>query len=80
MAAPTVIAKGAAEHAARMREVAVRHRVPVVEDRPLAHALYRSVGIDQAIPEEYYGVVARILARVFAAREAARRTRPVEAF
>ncbi len=72
MAAPVVLAKGAGEHAARMRELAGRHRVAVVEDRPLARALYRGVGVDQAIPEEFYPAVAGILARVFRARQAQR--------
>lgn len=70
MAAPTLIAKGAGEHAARMRALALRHRVPIVEDRPLARALFHGVAIDQAIPEEHYAVVARILAQVFRARRA----------
>jgi len=74
MAAPTVIAKGAADHALRMREVARQHAIPIVEDRPLAQALFRGVKVDQGIPEELYGAVARILARLL--RERAERDRP----
>jgi len=70
MAAPTVIAKGSEEHALRMREIALRHRVPVIEDPPLARALYRGVRVDRAIPEEHYGAVARLLAQVLRARAA----------
>ena len=68
-AAPQVIAKGAGELAQGMKRVARRHRIPVVENKPLARSLYRGVGMDQAIPESLYAAVARILARVYALRD-----------
>lgn len=68
MRAPTVIAKGAGELALKMREVAYRNRVPVVENKTLARHLFRHTGIDQAVPEDVYPVVARLMAWVFMLR------------
>ncbi|GGI94618.1 flagellar biosynthetic protein FlhB [Alicyclobacillus cellulosilyticus] len=68
MAAPTVIAKGADEIARRMREVASAHGVPVVEDRPLARALYQRVDIGQLVPPDLYQAVAQVLAYVYRLR------------
>ncbi|MBW4042873.1 MAG: EscU/YscU/HrcU family type III secretion system export apparatus switch protein [Acidobacteria bacterium] len=62
--APRVVAKGAGEVAARIRERAAEHRVPMVQDIPLARALYAACEVDQEIPEELYGAVARVLAFV----------------
>ena len=72
MAAPIVTAKGAGDHAAKMREIARKSRVPIVEEKTLARGLFRSVAVDQAISEDHYAAVARILARVFAARAQSR--------
>ncbi|MFD1721194.1 EscU/YscU/HrcU family type III secretion system export apparatus switch protein [Amnibacterium endophyticum] len=63
-AAPRVIAKGAGEVAARIREKASEHRVPMVQDIPLARALYKACDVGQEIPEELYTQVARVLAFV----------------
>jgi flagellar biosynthetic protein FlhB len=62
--APRVVAKGAGEVAARIREKAAEHRVPMVQDIPLARALYAACEVNQEIPEELYGAVARVLAFV----------------
>jgi flagellar biosynthetic protein FlhB len=59
--APLVIAKGAGDMALRMRWQATKHRVPVIEHRPVAQLLFRSVPIDGAIPPESYADVARLL-------------------
>jgi flagellar biosynthetic protein FlhB len=72
MAAPQVIAKGAGDLALKMREVARLHRVPIVENRGLARRLFNSVSIDQPIGEELYPLVAKVLVRIFAARNGAR--------
>jgi len=64
MPAPRVVAKGAGFVAQKIRETAVRHYVPVVEDRPLARALFR-VELNSEIPGELYRAVAKILAYVF---------------
>ncbi|GGM27320.1 flagellar biosynthesis protein FlhB [Dactylosporangium sucinum] len=60
--APRVVAKGAGLIAARIREVAAEHRVPMVQDVPLARALYGACDIGDEIPAELFGAVARVLA------------------
>jgi len=75
MAAPTVTAKGADEVAQRIKRIAVESGVPLVENRPLARALYAEVEIGDAIPEKYYQAIAAVLAHIYGtegeAREAA---------
>lgn len=67
MAAPRIIAKGAGFIAERIKEIAISHNIPVVEDRPLARALYK-LKIDSFIPEELYRAVARVLAHIYRMR------------
>lgn len=71
--APEVVAKGADHLALRIREIAREHDVPVLENPPLARALYREVELDEMIPEEFFAAVAEVLAFVF--RTARRRGR-----
>ncbi|MFZ5669242.1 MAG: flagellar biosynthesis protein FlhB [Pseudomonadota bacterium] len=59
--APECVAKGLDELALRIRAVAEENDIPVVEDPPLARALYASVEIDQQIPEAHFEAVARII-------------------
>ncbi len=59
--APVVVAKGADFLALKIREKAVEHNVPVIENKPLARALYDKVEIDQQIPAEFYRAVAEII-------------------
>jgi len=63
-----VVAKGAGAIAARIRAEAEKHRVPMVEDIPLARAIYRVCDLGQEIPGELFVAVARILAFVFSLR------------
>ena len=65
MAAPTVVAKGVDNVAFRIREVAEEHQVPIVENPPLARALFGGVDLDQQIPEEHYQAVAQIISYVY---------------
>jgi flagellar biosynthetic protein FlhB len=65
MIAPVVLAKGAGFVAEKIREVARDCSVPIVEDKPLAQALYKTVEIGDAIPQEWYKAVAEILAYVY---------------
>jgi flagellar biosynthetic protein FlhB len=65
MDAPTVVAKGADHMAARIREVAMEHDVPIVENKPLARSLYGSTEIGDAIPVDFYKSVAEVLAYVY---------------
>ncbi len=59
------MAKGADHLALRIRQIALRHGVPIVERKPLARALYRAVEVDQEIPPDFYKAVAEILAYVY---------------
>lgn len=68
MEAPVVVAKGRNLLAAQIREIAVWQGIPLVENPPLAHALYRAVEIGQAIPPKLYAVVAEILAAIWRAQ------------
>ena len=65
MAAPCVVAKGAGYVAERIKQVASDHRVPIVENKPLARTLAASVDIGDSIPVELYKAVAQILAYVY---------------
>lgn len=69
MDAPKVVAKGAGQLAAAMREIASRHQVAVVQNAPLARRLFREADIDQYIPPAVHSQVARIIVWVFALRE-----------
>lgn len=64
-AAPMVIAKGRNYLAARIRQRAVENQVPIIENPPLAQALYKSVEVGQEIPAHLYRAVAEILAYIF---------------
>ncbi len=68
--APRVVAKGVDEVAARIREVASEHRIPLVANPPLARALYQ-VELDAEIPAEYFKAVAEIIAYVWRLRSRA---------
>jgi flagellar biosynthetic protein FlhB len=72
--APVVVAKGAGTAAERIKAVAAEHGVPVLVDKPLARALYRSTEVGDGIPVELFRAVAEVLAVVYAARR--RGTRP----
>ncbi len=61
MIAPVVIAKGQDNMAQRIKEIARENRVPIVENKPLARALFASVEIGDPVPEEYWRLVADIL-------------------
>ena len=68
MGAPQVIAKGADYLAKRIREIAENNLIPVIENKPLAWALYENVEIGGEIPEDLYRGVAEILAMVYKLR------------
>jgi len=68
MRAPRVVAKGMHLVAARIREIAEEHRVPVIEAAPLARALYHHTNLDDEIPEALYTVVAELLVYVYRLR------------
>ena len=65
LSAPLVVAKGKNYLAQRIRQRAVEHQVPIIENAPLAQALYHSVEVGQEIPPHLYRAVAEILAYIF---------------
>jgi flagellar biosynthesis protein FlhB len=64
MAAPKVVAKGVDHIAAKIRELAAAHKVPLVENPPLARALHAAVDIGEAVQEEHYKAVAEVISYV----------------
>ena len=77
MNAPICVAKGVDLIARQIREVAEEHRIPVVENPPLARALHATVEIDQEIPQEHYRAVAEIIGYIMRARRTAAERRPL---
>jgi flagellar biosynthetic protein FlhB len=65
MAAPKVVARGAGYLAERIKTLAREARVPIMEDKPLAQALYRHVDVGEYIPATLYKAVAQVLAYVY---------------
>ena len=64
MDAPVVVAKGLDNLALRIREIAEEHDIPIVENPPLARALFASVELDQSIPAEHFKAVAEVIGYV----------------
>ena len=64
MDAPIVVAKGLDNIALKIREIAEEHDIPIVENPPLARALFASVEIDQMIPSEHFKAVAEVIGYV----------------
>jgi flagellar biosynthetic protein FlhB len=73
MQAPIVVAKGLDLLAAKIKEIARDHDIPIMENRALARALYKSVEIGDAIPAALYHAVAEILVLVFKAQQEVQR-------
>jgi len=69
MPAPTVVARGAGVIAQRIREVATENDVPIVENKPLAQALYKTVELNASIPENLFQPVAEVLAYVYSLKQ-----------
>ncbi len=62
---PVCVAKGKNWIAKRIRQIAMQHEVPIIENPPLARALYDSLDVGRAIPPEFYKAVAEILAYIY---------------
>lgn len=69
MEAPKLVAKGSDLIAHRIRDLAAEHNVPIVENPPVARALYATVDIDREIPPEHYKAVAEIIGYVMKLRK-----------
>lgn len=65
MPAPIVLAKGADEVAARIRELATKSKVPIVRNPPLARVLYDTTEVEEEIPIEHYQAVAKVIGYVY---------------
>ncbi len=65
MNAPVVLAKGARLLAERIREIAARHGIPIIENKPLAQSLYKNGKVGVAIPFELFQAVAELFAHVY---------------
>ena len=74
MTAPKVVAKGADIIAQKIKEIAKKHNVPIVEDKPLAQALYKAVDIGDEVPEKLFQAVAQVLAYIYKLRDKSTRT------
>ena len=68
-AAPVCVAKGVDALALRIREVAREHKVPIVENVPLARALYAAVDVDETIPREHFEAAAKVIGFVMQKRK-----------
>ena len=68
MPAPMVIAKGADAVAHKIRDIAQDNRIPVLRNPPLARVLYDTVEVDEEIPYEHYGAVAKVISYVYQLR------------
>ncbi|GHU97130.1 flagellar biosynthesis protein FlhB [Spirochaetia bacterium] len=75
MPAPRVSAKGADEMAFRIRRIATENGVPIVENRPLARALYAETEVGDTIPLAYWQIVATVLSKVMQVNDERRRAR-----
>jgi flagellar biosynthetic protein FlhB len=64
-AAPMVVAKGKNYLALRIKQIAIENQVPIIENPPLAQALYGSAEVGQEIPPQLYRAVAEILAYIY---------------
>jgi flagellar biosynthetic protein FlhB len=71
MGAPQCVAKGADAVAFRIRELAKQHDVPIVENPPLARALFASVEVDETIPNEHFKAVAEVIGFVMRLKKGA---------
>ncbi|MCB1764772.1 MAG: flagellar biosynthesis protein FlhB [Candidatus Competibacteraceae bacterium] len=69
MAAPVIVAMGVEQTALRIRELAVQHRVPLVQSPLLARALYYNGKLDKPIPNPLYRAVAQVLAYLYRLRQ-----------
>ena len=65
MSAPTVVAKGARLIAENIKKIALENDIPIVENKPLAQALYKSCEVGDEVPEQFFQAVAEILAYVY---------------
>ncbi|RME16389.1 MAG: flagellar biosynthesis protein FlhB [Bdellovibrio sp.] len=69
MIAPKIVAMGAGLIAQKIREIAEKHKIPIVENKPLARTMYKTLKVGQTIPRELYTAVAEVLSYIFRMRK-----------
>jgi flagellar biosynthesis protein FlhB len=65
MPAPKLVAKGVDAIALKIKEIAIEHDIPIVEDKALAQLIYKTVDVNEDIPQDMYQAVAQILAYIY---------------
>ena len=65
MAAPVLVARGADKVAERIKELAREHNIPIMENKPLARAMFKTMKIGQMVPRELFTAVAQVLSYVY---------------
>lgn len=73
--APQIVAKGADHVAEKIKEIARLHNIPIVENKPLARTIYKTIKIGQVIPRELFVAVAEVLSYVYRLRKKKKVTR-----
>lgn len=71
MKAPKIVAKGAGVFAKNIVKIARENKIPVLERKPLARALYKNVQVGQEVPVDFFRAIAEILAQIYKARQSA---------
>lgn len=71
--APQIVAKGADFVAEKIKEIARQHNIPIVENKPLARTIYKTLKIGQVIPRELFVAVAEVLSYVYRLRKKVRK-------
>ena len=65
MAAPILVAKGADNIAERIKEIARQHNIPIMENKPLARAMFKTMKLGQMVPRELFTAVAQVLSYIY---------------
>ena len=65
MIAPTIVAKGADRVAEKIKEIARENKIPIIENKPLARTIFKTIEIGQVIPKELYTAVAEVLSYIY---------------
>jgi len=65
MNAPLVLAKGARLVAERIKSIARDHEIPMIENKPLARAMFPLVEIGMEVPMEFYQAIAEVLSQIY---------------
>ena len=71
--APIVVAKGQDQVALKIIEIAKKNNIPMTENKPLARALFKTVELNREIPEQYYVLIAEIMAWVYSQKKEMKR-------